>query len=368
MASLSPYIAKFAGYRIADGRLDLDLHYEVENGLLEGRNEIVLRQVKLGEKVDSPSALDIPIELALAVLKDRNGVIDIGLPVSGNLDSPKFDYGEVIRKAIGRVLGNIVSAPFKALAGLFGGGGEDTRLGSVDFEPGSVSIAPPEREKLDAVARALKERPQLRLVVPPTYASAGDRPALKSRTVRAELLRRMGTELAPGEEPGPIDPDDPRAQHAIQALFSARYAPAVFSELARRARAEPQAAGAHEPAAEPAAAASENSEGGSAVAASGNSGSGSAAAVSSNGGSGSAAAASLGGDFYRRLLDRLIAEQTVEEADLKRLAERRGQAVVAALTGPGGVSAERVALGEPQAAADERAQTVTMNLQLEATP
>jgi len=172
--------------------------------------------------------------------------------------------------------------------------------------------------------------------------------------VRAELLRRMGTELAPGEEPGPIDPDDPRAQHAIRALFSARYAPAVFSELARRARAEPQAAGAHEPAAERAAAASENT--GSAVAASGNSG------------SGGAAAASLGGEFYRRLLDRLIAEQTVEEGDLKRLAERRGQAVVAALTGPGGVSAERVALGEPQAAADERAQTVTMNLQLEATP
>jgi uncharacterized protein involved in outer membrane biogenesis len=233
MASLSPYIAKFAGYRIADGRLDLDLHYEVENGLLDGRNEIVLRQVKLGEKVDSPSALDIPIELALAVLKDRNGVIDIGLPVSGNLDSPKFDYGAVIRKAIGRVLGNIVSAPFKALAGLFGSGGEDARLGSVDFEPGSVSIAPPQREKLDAVARALTERPQLRLVVPPTYSSAEDRRALKSRTVRAELLRRMGTELAPAEEPGPIDTDDPRAQQAIRALFSARYAPAVFDELAR---------------------------------------------------------------------------------------------------------------------------------------
>ena len=146
MTSLSPYVAKFAGYRIASGRLELDLQYRVKDNKLVGENKIVLKQVELGEKVESPDAIDLPLELAIAILKDSNGVIDVGLPVSGDLSDPQFDYGALIGKAFGSLLGGIVSAPFRAIAALFGSA--EKNLDTIEFEPGRDVLAPPEREKL----------------------------------------------------------------------------------------------------------------------------------------------------------------------------------------------------------------------------
>ena len=233
MTSLSPYVAKFAGYQIASGRLALDLHYKVADRKLKGGNKIVLHQVALGKKVESPDALDLPLDLAIAVMKDSEGVIDIGLPVSGDLDDPKFDYGEVIAKAFTNMLGKIVTAPFKALGALFGAG--DRKLDTIDFDPGSDVIAPPEREKLEAVARALNERPALLLVVPPTYAAAEDTPVLQSLAVRTDIAKRMGIALPSGDDPGPIDAANPRAQRAIEGVFGQHYAPGVLAELKREA-------------------------------------------------------------------------------------------------------------------------------------
>ena len=108
----------------------------------------MLNQVELGEKVESPDALDLPLELAIAILKDSKGVIDIGLPVSGDLDDPQFDYGAVIGKAVGNLLGGIVTAPFRALGALFGGSG-DKQLG-VDRVRA--------RQRCDRAARAAEAR------------------------------------------------------------------------------------------------------------------------------------------------------------------------------------------------------------------
>jgi hypothetical protein len=125
MTALTPYAAKFAGYRIASGKLALDLRYRVKNSALVGDNKIVVDKLELGERVESPSALDLPLELAVAILKDENGRIDIGLSVSGNLADPQFDIGAIVWKALGSLLGRIVTAPFRALASLFGGGESD---------------------------------------------------------------------------------------------------------------------------------------------------------------------------------------------------------------------------------------------------
>ncbi len=128
MVTTSPYTIKFAGYKIAQGTMSLDLRYKVQNSQLEGANQIVIDKLTLGERVDSPDALKLPIELAIAVLKDSNGRIDLGLPVSGNLDDPQFSWGALVWKAFTTVVTKIVTAPFRA----FGAGGGE-KLEAIEF-------------------------------------------------------------------------------------------------------------------------------------------------------------------------------------------------------------------------------------------
>ena len=360
MTSLSPYVVKFAGYEIASGKLSLDLQYKVRDSKLLGENKVVLNQMALGKKVESPDALDLPLDLALAVLKDSKGVIDIGLPVSGDLNDPKFDYGAVIAKAIGNVLGGIVTAPFRALAALFGGG-SDAAIDTIDFEPGSAELAPPEQQKVETVARALLARPQLRLKVAPVFAADRDTPVLQSRTVRSEVARGMGLSLVPSEDPGPIDAANPRAAAAIEAAFSARYAPAVLDLLKQRARVEEPTGAAPDPAVAPQVPASASA--GAAVPA--------AAPVVIAGGTppgkpAVATAPALEAGFHQRLLDRMIAEQVVSAQDLDALANRRADGIVQRLTVTDGVPAERVALAKAREVADATDKVVPLKLELEA--
>ena len=221
MVSVSPYTAKFAGYKIAEGRISLDLQYKLRNSRLEGENQIVIDKLTLGERVDSPDAFKLPIELAIAILKDSDGRIDLGLPVSGDLSDPQFSYGAIVWKAVGNMLTRLVTAPFRALGGLFGISGE--KLESIDFDPGSDRLLPPEREKLAQVALLLAKRAQLRLSVPAAYSEAQDGAALRARALRAEIAARAGLRLEPGEEPGPIDASDGAVRVALRALYAERF-------------------------------------------------------------------------------------------------------------------------------------------------
>lgn len=244
MVSTSPYTMKFAGYRIAEGKISLDLQYKVRNGQIEGTNQIVIDKLTLGERVDSPDALKLPLELAIAILKDSDGRIDLGLPVSGNLNDPQFSYGAVIWKAIGIVLTRIVTAPFRALGSLFGISGE--KLEAIDFDPGSDKLLPPEREKLKQVAQVLSKRAQLKLSVPGQYSEAADGAALKASAVRIEIARRAGIKLEAGEEPGPLDLRDRAVRVALRDLYAERFGAA---ELDKQKKAAEGAAPAGAPAA-----------------------------------------------------------------------------------------------------------------------
>jgi len=331
MTSLSPYVVKFAGYRIAGGRLWLDLQYRVKDSKLLGENKVLLKQVVLGEKVESPGALNLPLELAIAILTDSDGVIDVALPVSGDLSDPKFDYGAIIGKAIGNLLGGIVTAPFKALAALFGG--SDKTLDTVVFEPGTATLAPPERQKLAAIARALKERPALKLVVPPTRSEAFDTPVLKSLAVRRDIVTAMGISLAPGEDPGPVDVANARTQKAVEAVFSTRYAPEVLAVLKERAlRAADSPAGEAQPPTSSAA---------------------------------PTAPPQPPPAFYQGLLDRLVAEQPVSDEALAQLATQRSDAILSELTQTNGISGARTSVGQAQQARDADGKSVTLQLKLE---
>ncbi|MEZ5526966.1 MAG: DUF748 domain-containing protein [Gammaproteobacteria bacterium] len=184
--SLSPYMIKFAGRRIDEGNLDVDLSYRIQDQQLQGDNAMVMRNLVLGERVPNPDALDLPLGLAIALLKDRNGVIDLAVPVTGDLNNPQFSYGGIISRALANIIRNIVSSPFRFLAGLVGGG-DDTDFGVVAFMPGRSDLLPPEREKLLKLGSALVERPQLQLELAGVYAGSEDREAMQQNVFDARV-------------------------------------------------------------------------------------------------------------------------------------------------------------------------------------
>ena len=141
MSPLTPYSATFAGRRIATGKLSLDLQYKLNNSQLLGENKVLLEQFTLGERVESPTAVNLPLDLAIALLTDSSGKIDLSVPVRGNVDSPEFSYGPIVWQAIRTVLTNIVTAPFRALASLFGSGGDKVDAIGFDGWPRSAGAA-----------------------------------------------------------------------------------------------------------------------------------------------------------------------------------------------------------------------------------
>jgi hypothetical protein len=217
---MTPYSARFAGYRIASGKLDADLAYVIQQRQLKGDNKIIVDQLTLGEKVESPDAVNLPLELGIALLKDADGKIDLGLPVSGSLDDPQFSIGGIIWKAVVTVVKKIVTAPFRALGALLGVGAEE--LEGISFDPGSAVLLPPEKAKLERVATALDKRPQLKIGIRPVYATQ-DADAIRSYRVRRELAKRVGFKLKEGEDPGLLDVNEPKNQDAIRTLFAERF-------------------------------------------------------------------------------------------------------------------------------------------------
>lgn len=218
MANMTPYSGKFAGRRIDSGRLSVDLQYKIKQRQLAGENKFVINKLRLGERVESKEAKNLPLDLAIAILEDSNGVIDLDLPVSGSLDDPEFSYGGIIWKAIVNVIGKIVTAPFRALGKLLGGGGE--QLEALSFDAGSAKLAPPEKEKLKAVARILEQRPALAVAVEPAYDPEVDTPAIRQATVRWMVANRAGTKLKPGESAPPLDFSHAKTQKVLETLYS----------------------------------------------------------------------------------------------------------------------------------------------------
>ncbi len=220
MPPLTAYSATFAGRRIASGKLALDLRYKIENSELAGDNRLVLEKFTLGERVESPSALNLPLDLAIAVLTDSDGKIDLAMPVRGNVDNPEFSYGHLVWQAIVNVITRIVTAPFRALGALFGGGSGEN-FDNIAFDPGRAALLPPEQEKLKQVAAALGRRPQLKLAVQGSHGSK-DRQALQQRSLQLAVVDKLGRKPAPGQEPGPVNVADAKTQRALEQIFVER--------------------------------------------------------------------------------------------------------------------------------------------------
>ncbi|PJJ17552.1 uncharacterized protein DUF748 [Janthinobacterium sp. 67] len=326
MVSASPYTMKFAGYKVAEGKISLDLQYKVRNRQLDGTNQIVLDKLTLGERIDSPDALKLPLELALAILKDSDGRIDLGLPVSGDMNDPQFSYGALIWKAVGNVLTKIVTAPFRALGNLLGISAD--KLESIDFDAGSAVLLPPEREKIKQVAQILAKREQLKLAVPGQYSDT-DAAALRAQAVRRAVAAKAGIKLEAGEEPGPLNLGERKIRGALRDLYGERFGKAELDKQKKAAEsAAPAPAAASASASAPAPAKipvfqrlGKLIEGEPQVADT--------------------------GAFYKGLREQLEAKQPLPADALSKLGTQRSAAILAALQ-QDGTPVARVSAGAPE--------------------
>jgi hypothetical protein len=208
LTTATPYSGKYAGYPIRKGKLFLDLAYKVSEKQLEAENKVAVDQLTFGEKIDSPDATSLPVPLAVALLKDRNGRIDIDLPIRGDLKDPDFKYGKAVWATLGNLLTKMVSSPFTLMGKLVPGGGNGEELQHLTFEPGSTQIAPTEMKKIDALMKGLEERPGLRLEITGTADAARDRQAVALQRFQDNLRNRWRQEngnspeadLPPGAE------------------------------------------------------------------------------------------------------------------------------------------------------------------------
>jgi uncharacterized protein involved in outer membrane biogenesis len=321
MTNLTPYSGKFAGRKIDSGKLSVDLEYKIKQRQLAGENKFVINKLKLGERVDSPDAMKLPLDLAIALLEDSNGIIDLDLPISGSLDDPQFSYGKIVWKAIVNVLTKLVTAPFRALGKLLGVSSE--KIEAVSFDPGSSVLLPPEQEKLKMLAEAMAKRPALTLTIDPGYDPAADRRALQVQAMRREVATGIGTKLAPDEQPGPVDVNIYKVQTWLEDRYIERVGKAEYQKL-RTSYKEKQEGGAN-PITD-------------------------SALIERLGRSFKTRDPGPVSAFHTELLEQLTQKTVIDDAALVRLAQARGQAMREDLV-RNGLDAGRVSVAAPVAQA-----------------
>jgi hypothetical protein len=193
----SPYSGKFAGYRITEGKLNLDLAYDLNGRKLKSQNVITLDRFTFGDKVDSTNATHLPVRLAIAILKDRNGQILLDVPVEGSLDDPQFRIGKVVMHTLLNILVKAATSPFSLLGAAFGGGGQE--LSYQDFAPGNAVLSLANESKLDSLVKGLYERPGLQLEIAGSVDSEADRDGLRRASLEKQIHTRQWQSLRKSE-------------------------------------------------------------------------------------------------------------------------------------------------------------------------
>ncbi len=181
------YAKKYLGYEIEKGKLILDLHYNIEGYKLTSSNRVLFDQLTLGQKVESQDAPSLPLELAVSLLKNSKGEIDLDLPITGDISDPKFHFGTVAGAVLKNFIMGIVTAPFKFLGGLVGAGsGQD--LGYVAFDPGRSRLDQAQKDKLDKLIMVLDKKPNLKLEIMSQYNKLKDVGQLRYEAYEATVL------------------------------------------------------------------------------------------------------------------------------------------------------------------------------------
>ncbi|MEN9902126.1 MAG: hypothetical protein RL651_790 [Pseudomonadota bacterium] len=214
----NPYTMTFAGYAIDDGRIDVDLRYVTKNGALEGKNRFVIKKIKLGDPVADYEGTRLPLGLAIALLEDSDGMIDVNIPVKGNVNEPEFSVGHLVWQAVKTVLSNVVTAPFRALGALLG----IENVDAIAFVPGESALPPDGEEQLVRIAEFLAKRPKSMLVIHGTYDPKVDADELARAMADQAILEASGIKVVAGE-PLPLpNLTDPKVKAGLKTAYGAQ--------------------------------------------------------------------------------------------------------------------------------------------------
>ena len=313
MPNLSPYSGKFAGRKIRDGKLSLNLDYRIDKGALKASNDIVLSNLRLGEKIENPNAVSLPLDLAIALLKDANGVIKAKIPITGDVNDPRFALGGVIRDAIFGFITNVATAPFRFLGSIVGMARAD--LGHIQFLAGRTDLTPPELEKISQLRNALNQRPQLALQIGGVHDPDTDTSALQFISLRNKFFERRGERLNLNDEASLL-----AAEHrdTLEALFTDQF-PDISLQSLKAVHTTSGADDSEKPTFKALA-------------------------------------------YAADLRDRLLSAQTIAEFELEQLANARAEAVRAAVLDDGSIDGARIVLIQPRKVTSKDGQWVTLKL------
>ena len=214
LAQFSAYTGKYLGYGIEKGKLSYKASYRISNGKLAAENSLILDQLTLGEKVKSDEATDLSIELALALLKDSDGVIDINVPIAGSLNDPEFSLGSIVGTVIMNALKKVVTAPFSFLASL---NENEKELSGMTFAPGSAELTEKGVQRLERMARGLAKRPHIKLEITGRYDDVADRAGLGERVLNWKIsaLKRKKQSIPSFEEVSVSQAEYPALLHEV---------------------------------------------------------------------------------------------------------------------------------------------------------
>lgn len=184
---ITPYMAEFAGYRIEKGQMALDLQYTIKKGRLDAQNKVFIDQLTLGEHIDNPNAVSLPLHLAVALLKDANGKINLDFPITGSLEDPKFSVGTLISDVLINLVKKVVMSPFQALGSLLN---DKQDYSNVGFSAGSAELSSEATAKLDQLGKALQSKPELILEVKGMAYQSQDWPVMRFDALK-DILKKM---------------------------------------------------------------------------------------------------------------------------------------------------------------------------------
>ncbi|WP_442919622.1 DUF748 domain-containing protein [Methylobacter sp.] len=192
MPLISPYMVQFAGYKVESGKMSLELNYKVVDKVLTASNNILIDRFELGEKVENPNAVSLPLELAVALMKDSDGKIRMNVPITGSLEDPKFSISNIVVDALVNAISKVITSPFRALASLIG---SEEDLSTISFPAGNAELNQQQINKLDDLAKALKERPVLKLEIKGASFQEQDWPEISDDALYDQLKRMKAAEI-----------------------------------------------------------------------------------------------------------------------------------------------------------------------------
>ncbi len=221
---MSAYMAEFAGYKLEKGKMSLGMNYEVVNGQLTATNNLLIEQFELGEKVENPNAIDAPLDLAIALFKDMNGIINLNVPITGSLNDPHFNFGSLVGDALLNMITKVITSPFQAISSLLG---TEEDLSIVQFSAGELQLTDWQKQKLDGLAKVLREREALKLEIKGAAFEKQDWLVLREmalidrlKTLKSEELNRKNKQKTLPEY---VELDEVDSQRLLAQEFKAKF-------------------------------------------------------------------------------------------------------------------------------------------------